>query len=242
VLGATNPRVSAAHTTYANHIGELVVPLKESCVRCGGAWSREPSEPRHPCPHCSETLWDVEPSLDNVGMRNEYQIVEERVRDGHIMELDLLGANFSHAPCIVLSHRLKNDYRHRKNDLKVEDGRELIIVLDRAATGPKKGLPIIAELKRRRPPAAGSLDRGFGPEPLPNCTLHQAAVRLVRESYAVNRHFELDPRSQECDGCAICDLVQDYARSRSGKATSRPGWDMGSYWAALQTEVQRRHG
>lgn len=209
---------------------------------CGGSWSREVTEPRHVCPHCGETKWDTEPSLDNVGMRNEYQIVEERVRDGHVMELDLLGASFSHAPCIVLSHRLKNDYRHRKNDLRVEDGRELIIVFDKAGSGPKKGHPIIAELKRRRTPSAGSSPRAAGPEPLPNCTLHQAAVRMTRESYDINRHFELDPRTPECDGCAICDLVQEYARARCGKPTARKGWDMGSYWNALQAEVVRRHG
>ncbi len=218
------------------------MPNKESCLLCGGSWSREPAEPRRACPHCGESRWDTEPSLDNVGMRNEYQIVEERVRDGHVMELDLVGANFSHAPCVVLSHRLKNDYRHRKNDLKVDDGRELIIVFDRATAGPKKGLPVIAELKRRRRPATGSSHPVAGPEPLPNCSLHQAAVRLVRESYDINRHFDLDPRTSECESCAICDLVQDYARARSGKPTSRKGWDMGSYWASLQVEVQRRHG
>ena len=153
--------------------------MKETCLTCGGSWSRDQATPRHPCTHCGEPRWDVESPLDNVGMRNEYRVLAERVLDGHVLALDLQGVNISHAPCVVLPHRLKNDYRHRKNDLMVQDGRDLVVVFDKASAGPKAGLPVIAELKRvhRTSPSPKPAGRSVSP-----ATQRRAEVEMARES------------------------------------------------------------
>ena len=158
-------------------------------MHCGGSWSRDPAEPRLPCTKCGNSEWDREPALDNVGLRSGYRMLEERILDGHILTLDLQGTNVSHAPSVILSHRLKSDYRHRKSDLMVGDGRELVIVFDRASSGPKRGLPVISELKRARQ-ATVAVARPAVPTPK-----EQAAAELARRREA-RKQKELELRQQ----------------------------------------------
>jgi hypothetical protein len=168
------------------------VAVKETCLHCGGSWSRNPTEPRHPCTKCGNSEWDREPALDNVGLRNEYRILEERILDNHILALDLQGTSFSHSPSVVLSHRLKNDYRHRKSDLMAGDGRELVIVFDRASSGPKKGLPVVSELKRARQTSV-AVAKSAVPTPK-----DQADVELTRQREArKQKELELKQRREQ---------------------------------------------
>ena len=131
-----------------------MVQEKDWCLKCDKSWSRNSDSPDRGCPGCGARDWNQEYSLEqHVGARNDYNVVEERVGEGHLMTLMLQGTwNPAASAMAPLCHRLKEDYRHRKNDLGVKDGRELVVTFDRATSGPNAGRWIFADIRRRPPP------------------------------------------------------------------------------------------
>lgn len=82
------------------------------------------------CPRCQRSDWKDEPNYATIGVGayGQYEIRGESVGGGHlIMYLDLQLVTAFHAPRVPLTHRLKQEYRHMRNDLGSKDGRGLII-------------------------------------------------------------------------------------------------------------------
>lgn len=126
------------------------VSANERCLRCGQGWTRATSEQRHPCPACGEPQWGSEADLPTIGRFTEYEVVAERSDNHKIITLELAGIlNRDNIAVAVLSHRLKEDYRHQKGDLSVKDGRELVITFDKPSHGPDQGRWVIRDLRRR---------------------------------------------------------------------------------------------
>lgn len=200
-------------------------------MKCGQGWTRDLSSPRRPCTGCGAVDWDQEYALENyVGARNEYYVVGERVGEGHLMTLELVGTwNRNATASVPLCHRLKDDYRHRKSDLHATHGRELVIAFDRIPGDPQSrwGLnlrPLTAFENRR--------------ERTDVCRRHQWAIRAVRESYDINGAADkIHCACPSEPSCEVCTVAAQFAEDRR-----RPGSDGTGHWADLQNAVMRDLG
>ncbi len=203
--------------------------INERCLKCDRSWNRDSDSPAHACPGCGARDWNQEYHLNqHLGARNDYYIVEERVGEGHLMTLMLQGSwNPDASATAPLCHRLKEDYRRRKNDLGVKDGRELVITFDRAPNGPNAGRWILADIRRRPPPP---------PNTDPDCRRHKWAVRAARESIDINGAADriFCTCGPKCEVCTLAGLFVQDRRDPAGDGTR--------YWTDLQHSVSRSLG
>jgi hypothetical protein len=108
--------------------------VKERCVWCDEGWERPDETPRHPCPRCGRTEWDMEPNYTNLSIAEwgEYEILAETSDFHRVFWLDLRGVMMTGLSARVpLSHRLKNTYRKQMDDLRSKDARGLIITFSK---------------------------------------------------------------------------------------------------------------
>jgi hypothetical protein len=202
-------------------------PLREKCVMCDKGWSRPPDNPRHPCPQCGETAWDLEPSLNHfVGESMEYRIVEVETDPHLVLSLGLSGmANRANSARVRLPHRLKETYRHAVKDHGWKDGVGLVIKFDKVADrwGISLRLPNPFEVRKERTDA---------------CRRHQWALGSHRPPFDVNGFADQMHCSCPVDpGCEVCGVAARFAEDRR-----RPGSHSDRYWAELQNAVLRDLG
>jgi hypothetical protein len=202
-------------------------PLREKCVMCDKGWSRPPDRPRHPCPQCVESAWDVEPELSRfVGEQMEYRIVEVTTDPHLVLSLGLSWiGNRSNSARVRLPHRLKETYRHAVKDHGWKDGIGLVIKFEKA--DDKWGLylrpPTSFEARKVRTDA---------------CRRHQWAFGIHQPPFDINGFADQMHCSCPADpACEVCTVAARFAEDRR-----RPGSDGTRYWTDLHHAVMRDLG
>jgi hypothetical protein len=204
----------------------------DHCLKCNAGWRHGKIPPGGTCPVCGQPEWDKEYDLSSfLGAGNDYYVAGERIgENGLLMDLDLrLSSNRSSTFRAPLCHRLKSYYRHAKGDLRVDDGRELMVSFDGVAGHPDRRWSM--KVRRQHDWEARRLvtDR---------CRRHQWAVSVYLGG--TNPNFPADREHCGCptsSACEVCVVAAKFAEDRR-----RPGSDGARFWPDLQHAAMRDLG